>query len=659
MKTLRYGNVTVETQAGCELRPAGDTVGLAPSRVRGHGGRYPSSDPDPLVDTLATTSAPQPQLPENLSATIISAQLDRILASASFANSGRLSRLLRFVVQSVAAGKLDELKEYGLAMAVFDKRESFDSRFDPIVRVEAGRLRNRLKQYYENEGREDPVIIDLPKGSYVPRFGAAGLNRGNAPKEPHGKAPEYSSNSIAVLPFADHSPGGDQGYFCVGMTEEIINALTKLRGLRVAALNSALQLRGKTDDFRNVAEQLRVGTIVAGSVRKAGNRLRITVQLIDTSNGCYLWSEIYDRQIEDVFAIQEDISQAIAAKLKVQIADGNNSHLIRRYTENFDAYTLYLKGRYHWNQRSEENLRKAIEFFTGAIALDSKYAPAFSGLADSYALLGNSGALPPKSVKAKAMEAALKAVELDATLAEAHTTLGHVRATYCWDWEKALAEYKLAMTLNPAYATVHHWYAITYLTPLGLFQNARNEIQKAEELDPLSASIKRDIAVILFNGRLYEQAIEQCKRTIELEPTFQSSYWALALSYGGLGRYNEATAALEYALRDSTAPPPRLLGALGYAYARAGRHAEATKTLDHMSDLSQTRYVSPFDFALIHLGFGNNDLAFDWLDRACKARCYELVFLTVDPRFDALRSDVRFSRLLRRLALQTPLTVAV
>lgn len=605
------------------------------------------------MDSLTTIPDPLARLPENVSGPVIYAQLERILASASFTNSERLSRLLRFTVQSAAEGKLDQLKEYALAVSVFDKRHSFDPRFDPIVRVEAGRLRNRLKQYYENEGREDSVIIELPKGSYAPRFISAGTNR-EKPREERAGAPQnYSANWIAVLPFADHSPGGDQEYFCDGMTEELINALTKLPGLHVAALNSALRLRGKADDYRQVAEQLKVGSIVAGSVRKAGNRLRITVQLIDTSNGCYLWSEIYDRQIEDVFAIQEDISRAIVAKLKVQIADGQSSHLVRRYTGNLDAYTLYLKGRHCWNQRSEQGLRKAVEFFEQAIALDSRYAPAFSGLADSYALLGNSGAAPPKSIKAKAMEAALKAVELDATLAEAHATLGHVRATYCWDWPGACTEYKLAMALNPAYATVHHWYAITYLAPLGLFENARTEIQKAEELDPLSASIKRDIAVILCNGRLYEQAIEQCQKTIELEPAFQSSYWALGLAYEGISQYEKAAAALQHALKHSAPHTPRFLGALGHVYARWGKQEDALRVLEEMDKLSWTRYVSPFDFAMIHLGLENSDTAFEWLERACKARCYELVFLQVDARFDTVRSDPRFARLLKRLGLQT------
>jgi TolB-like protein/lipoprotein NlpI len=653
---LRYGNLTVELT---KLRaPAGDdTVRLRPAWTNVDPPL--AADSDRFVNTPIAISDPLTRLPENVSGPVIHAQLRRILASTSFANSERLSRLLRFTVESAAEGRVDQLKEYALAISVFDKRNSFDPRFDPIVRVEAGRLRNRLKQYYENEGRDDAVIIDLPKGSYAPRFISAGANREKPREDGAGAQQDYSANWIAVLPFADHSPGADQEYFCDGMTEELINALTKLPGLRVAALNSALRLRGKADDYRKVAEQLKVGSIVAGSVRKAGNRLRITVQLIDTSNGCYLWSEIYDRQIEDVFAIQEGISRAIVAKLKLQIADGQSSHLVRRYTGSLDAYTLYLKGRHCWNQRSEQGLRKAVEFFEQTIELDPRYAPAFSGLADSYALLGNSGAAPPKSIKAKAMQAALKAVELDATLAEAHATLGHVRATYCWDWPGACTEYKLAMALNPAYATVHHWYAITYLAPLGLLENARTEIQKAEELDPLSASIKRDIAVILCNGRLYEQAIEQCRKTIELEPAFQSSYWALGLAYEGTSQYDKAVVAFQQALKNSASHTPRFLGALGHAYAQWGKQEDASKVLEEMDKLSRTRYVSPFDFAMIHLGLNNSDTAFAWLERALKARCYELVFLQVDARFDAVRSDLRFARLLKRLGLQIRPSVAV
>jgi serine/threonine-protein kinase len=580
-------------------------------------------------------------LPEGVTEPAVMAQLEKILASATFVNSGRLSRFLRYAVEGAARGRSAQLKEYAVALAVFDKRESFDPRYDPIVRVEAGRLRTRLKHYYDTEGQQDPLLVDLPKGSYVPRFAAHQGKNVDAPAEP------YSLNSIAVLPFADHSPDRNQEYFCDGMTEELINALTKLRGLHVSAWTSALRLRGQTDDILKISQQLKVGAVVAGSVRKAGDRLRITVQLIGTADGRYLWSEIYDRELKDVFSIQEEISQAIVAKLKVRIAE---KHLVRRYTESFDAYNLYLKGRYHWNQRSERSLKKGIGYFEQAIALDPQYAPAYSGLADSYSLLGNYGVLPAKNVKAKALTAALKAVEIDSTLAEAHTALGHVKATYCWDWPGAKQEYQTAISLNAAYPTVHHWYAITYLAPLGMLDAALVEMEKAEELNPVSVSIKRDLAVIFYYSRRYEEAAEHCQGAIELDPNSHGAYWALGLAYEGLSLYPEAVAAFEKGLALSP-DTPRLLGSLGHAYAAWGKDAEAKDILERLNRLSASSYVSPFDFALVHLGLGDLEASFTWLELAYKSRSYELVSARVDPKFDAVQSDARFSKLLKRLGL--------
>lgn len=610
------------------------------------------------METPVTASRKTAKLPEGISEATIIGQLERILSSSIFENSGRLSRFLRHTVECAAQRQSQELKEYSLAISVFDKPESFDPRFDPIVRVEAGRLRTRLRQYYETMGREDALIIDLPKGSYVPQFNVAVSLSSTSALPSSQPAQLYSPNSIAVLPFADHSPERDQEYFCDGITEELINALTKVRGLRVAAWTSAIPLRGVTHDVATIAARLKVGTVVVGSVRKSGTRLRITAQLIGTADGCYLWSEIYDRQIEDVFTIQEEISQAIVAMLKVQIADGQSKHLVRRYTENVEAYTLYLKGRYWWNRRSESGLRQAIDYFEQAIAMDPQYAPAYSGLADSYSLLGNSGAVPARKVKVKAISAAVKAVELDATLAEAHTALGHVRATYCWDWQSAYQEYRTAIALNPSYATVHHWYAITYLAPLGLFENALLEVQKAEELDPVSASIKRDIAIILYYARRSDQSVQQSQRTIGFEPEFHSSYWALGLALESLSQHAEAVFAFEKGLE--LAPQnPRLTAALGHTYARWGKSSEARKIQQRMQVLSALRYVSPFDFALVHLGLEERDQVFVRLQQAYRARSYELVSLRVDPRFDSLRSDLRFHDFLTRLGLENPSQVAV
>jgi serine/threonine-protein kinase len=591
----------------------------------------------------------------NIPEQLIQAQLERILSSPLFINSERLRRFLSYAVQRAAQGQVDQLKEYTLGLSVFDKRDSFDPRFDPIVRVEAGRLRTRLKQYYDTEGSGDPLVIDLPRGSYVPRFEPASNARpALAAFVPAADKREPTRSAIAVLPFSDHSPNRDQEYFCDGITEELINALTKIPGLRVVAWQSARRLRGKTLDIPKIAEQLKAGAVLGGSVRKAGERIRVTVQLIRTSDGSYLWSEIYERELKDIFSIQGEISQAVVEKLKIQLADGQSKHLIHRYTENLDAYNLYLKGRYYWNQRSEASLKKGIEYFEQAIAQDTRYAPAYSGLADSYSLLGNYGALPAKNVKAKAMEAALKAVEIDPTLAEAHTALGHVRATYAWDWSGACAEYEHAMTLNPDYATVHHWYAITYLSPHGWLDAALTEIHKAEELNPVSVSIKRDIAIILYNARRYERAIEQCNRTIGVDPAFDGAYWAKGLALEALSRYGEAVSTLEKGLELSP-DSPRLLGAIGHAYGIWGRKENASSVLNRLRELAERRYVSPFDFALVYAGLRDHDACFLWLRTAYESRSYELVSMKVDPRFDDIRADSRYTDLLRELRLDTGL----
>ncbi|HXJ38222.1 MAG TPA: hypothetical protein VNH18_03025 [Bryobacteraceae bacterium] len=606
----------------------------------------------PLNDSRPPEEAPPaPRAIGEFTQHNISEQLDRILTSPSFANSDRLSRFLRFTVERAAEGQTDRLKEYALGLSVFDKRESFDPRIDPIVRVEAGRLRTRLRHYYETEGRADSLLIDLPKGTYVPRFIR---HEQHAPAAPS----SFSPNSIAVLPFSDHSPDRNQEYFCDGLTEELIGALTKIRELRVVAWSSSLRLRGKAHDFQEVATQLRVGTVVAGSVRKAGDRLRISIQLVDTGDGCYLWAETYDRQLQDIFSIQEEISLAIVARLEVQIGRDPYRKLVRRNTENFEAYTLYLKGRHAWNQRSEHGLRNGIAYFEQAILQDPQYAPAYSGLADSYSLLGNSGVVPARDVKSKATLAALKAVEIDPTLAEAHTALGHVRATYSWDWSSALAEYKTAIALNPAYATAHHWYAVTYLAPLGFLDEALAEIQKAEELDPMSVSIKRDIAMMAYYGHRYERSLEESRKTTQIEPSFPGGYWALGLAQEGLGRFTEAIAGFRRAL-DLAPNTPRWLGALGHAYAIAGNTSEALGVLAHLTDLCRTRYVQPFDFALVHLGLGDTNAAFEWLEHAYKFRSYELVSIKVDPRFDSIRTDPKYSRLLKRLGLEVVFDLAI
>lgn len=580
--------------------------------------------------------------------TSVQEELERILNSDTFRASERLSCFLRVVVERTLQGSTDQLKEYFIGVEVMHRKPSFDPRMDPIVRVEAGRLRSRLRQYYETEGASAPLRIELPKGGYVPTFEPRD-------REERGEQTTAASDtralasSIAVLPFADHSREKDQAYFCEGMTEEVINALTRVPALRVIAWPSAHQFKSQGAEPHNLAE-LNIGSVLEGSIRKADDRLRITAHLISASDNRYLWAETYDRKFEDVFAIQEEIASAIVDALRVRLETEAASPLVRPSTADVNAYNLYLKGRYYWNRRSPAGMEKSIEYFRLAIQKDPQYALAHAGLADAYSLLANYGAAVPLEAREAAKQAALNAVAIDNSLAEAHCSLAHVRATYDWDWDGAEHEFELAINLNPRYPTAHHWYSITVLAPLGQIEQALAEIHRARELDPISLSINRDVAVIYFFQRRYAAAIEQSKHCIALDPTFGGAYWTLGMAYEQEAEFEKAIEAFQSALKLSDRMP-RMLGALGHAYGASGDHPKAKDILDRLESLSDHRFVSPFESALVYLGLGDIDRAFSWLEKAFKIRAYELVSLRTDPRYDPLRADPRFLALIEKVGL--------
>jgi len=329
--------------------------------------------------------------------------------------------------------------------------------------------------------------------------------------------------SIAVLPFTNLSADKEQEYFCDGMAEEIINALTQLEGLRVVARTSSFSFRGKEIDVREIGRQLNIENLLEGSVRKAGNRVRITAQLINVADGYHLWSDKYDRNIEDIFAIQDEISLAIVDRLKVKLLKEEKAKLVKRFTENQEAYNLYLKGRYFWNRRYEGGLQKGIEFFQQAIEKDPLYALAYVGMADCYILLGHFGWLPPKEAYPRARTAAEKALEIDDKLAEAHTSMGWIRTFYDWDWVGAEEEFKRALNLNPNYATGYEWYAVS-LAPMERLDEASILLKRALELDPLSLMISTVVGLGLYWARQYDEALDQYRRTLEMDPNFSLAY---------------------------------------------------------------------------------------------------------------------------------------
>ena len=583
---------------------------------------------------MAVKAAAAPSTRTSASAKAIRQQLDRVLSSATFQQVERLKRFITFIVSEAAEGRGDELKEYVVGVQVFDKEPSFDPRTDPIVRVQARRLRTRLARYYQDEGQHDELIIELPKGGYAPAFRRRDARLGVKPSATDAFA---GRNTLAVFPFADHSEGGDLDYFCAGLTQELIYRLTRVKGLRVIG-----------GDIGEAKERHAAALALRGGVRRSTDSVRVTAHLLDTATGSYLWSESVNAALRDSLTAQDTIADAIIEGLQPDRLQHGGPGWGRHPIENLAAHNLYLQGRYHLNQRTEEGLVKAVEFFAKAIAEDPQFAAAHSGLSDAYGLLAHYGVLGPADVWAKAASSAATAVLVDGHSAEARTSLAHVQSTQDWDWRSAEREYQRAIALDPKYATAHHWYGISCLVPMGRLDEALDQLLLAQSLDPVSSIIARDVGVAHYYRRDFGAALEQCDHTIELNPHFAPAYLTLSLVQEQLGDLEEALAALERAV--SLSPlSPRMHGALGRTLALASKHEAATRALRRLETLAEERYVSPFEFASIFVALGQLDVAFKWLTRAREERVFELIAMRVDPRFDPLRSDPRFDAIVEHI----------
>jgi len=592
-------------------------------------------------------------MPNSFSADSVHTELERILASETFAQSDRLKRFLRFTVEQVIRGSGDKLKEYVIGVEVFDRKDAYDPRTDPIVRVEAYRLRSKLKEYYQSEGQEDLLLIVFPKGTYVPVFQI------REPK-PHererlrsrGRSPANGS-TIAVLPFVDLSSQKDQEHFCRGIAEEISNGLVQVEGLRVVSRASTLQFGGTHLDVREVGQKLKADTILEGSVQRAGERLRIIVQLTNVVDGCHIWSGRYDQEMKDVFAVEDEISRAVVNALRVKLEDQRGSQLVKQRTKNLAAYDLYFKGRFYQDRWVTEGwLGRSIECFRQAIAQDSNYAPAYAGLAESCSLGGFYGVLPPREIMPAAKAAATKAIEIDATLGAAHTALGVVKTLYDWDWVGARQEFEYALGMQPRDANAHFWYA-HYLQSMGRLDEAIVENKQALVVDPLSPLTNLHLATAYYLNGQHSEAIEQSRRAIELDPSFAGGYWSLGLAYEQQLRYEEAVKALQKATVLSGGNP-WAVGSLGHCYASSGNSDAARKILEEMQALSNSRYVSPISMAQINVALGETDRAFEWFEEAYGQRDGRLIYLSVSPLYDNLRSDPRLLELARRVGVPAP-----
>jgi len=570
----------------------------------------------------------------------IQAELEKILASKVFARSDRLRRFLRYVAEQALQGNNEKLKEYVLGLEVFDRLTSYDQRLDPIVRVEARRLRTKLQDYYRMEGSTDPICIELPERGYAPTF--------RRKETPARQAPaEQEPYAIAVLPFLNMSSDPENEYFSDGLTEELISTLAKIASLRVVARTSVFQFKGKASDLRHIGAQLHVTTLLEGSVRREGDRVRVTAQLINVADGYHLWSDTYERETKRVFAVQEEISKAIADALKARLS-GEPRISVRRHPEDAEAYNLYLKARYYLNLRTESGFFLSLDYFGRAVAKDPGYALAHAGLADAYSLSTRYHVTPGQEAWPKAKAAALKSVELDDTLAEAHTALAFVKLHYDWDWSGAEHGFRKALDINPSYAAAHQWNTWA-LAVRGRFEDAIASMKMACSLDPLSHNVSADLALAYYFSRRYEDAMQQCQEVLDLQPGFHRAHQLMGMVYIQQGLYPQAVAELQEAAVMSDRNR-KVLGFLGFAEIMCGRRSDAERVLVELQG-SERPYVSGVDVALIYSALGDRDRTFEWLEKAYDEHDGELIWLGVDPIFDRVREDARFRSLLKRLRL--------
>ena len=454
--------------------------------------------------------------------------------------------------------------------------------------------------------------------------------------------------SIAVLPFLDLSRRKDLDYFAEGISEEITNALTRIPGLRVAARTSAFQFRGRTEDIRRVGDVLNVETVLEGSVRATDGRLRVIAQLSNTTTGYQLWSERFEQPLENVFAVQDEIAEAVVRTLRVQL--GADDEVRSTPSNNLEAYTSYLKGRHLWNKRTEPDLLKSLSFFRTALRQDPEYALAHAGLADAYVTLAIYGALAPAEVAPKARSAAQSALALADDMPEALTALGCLQALYDWNWPEAERLFRQAIALQHDYPTAHHWLALNALVPQQRFAEAETELQRALECDPLSRPVTTSIGMAAYYSDRYEDAVDDFTRTLELDDAFPLAHAFLAQAYTELGRHEEAVASAERAVQLAGATL-EIQAAAAYVYGRAGHVEKGRTLLDSLIAVSQTRYVSASLLAQAGLTVCDVNTILGWLEQAYQQRATDLAWIAVRPAFKALRSEARFRALCERMGL--------
>jgi serine/threonine-protein kinase len=574
-------------------------------------------------------------------ATAVSEQLARIVNSPRFISSARLCRFLTHVVNRTINGDLDSLKEFSIAVDVFDRTSEYDPNIDAIVRVEARRLRAKLKEYYEGPGRSDPVLIALRPGSYVPIFRWLDPQPPNQAQE-IGATVQSIAASVAVLPFVNIGSDPEQDYFCDGISEEIINLLTHIPGLKVIARSSAFQFKGRSVDIREVGRRLDADVIIEGSVRKAGDKLRITAHANETESGHHLWSETFARELKDVFAIQEEIAKAVGGLLRLHMPEVRLA--VHAHDQDLEAYTRYVKARVLIYQQSPETLRAALRQLRELIEVFPDYAPAYSGIAETNGHLALFGFVSGRAVYPEMKATAERGYALNPESGETCTVLGGLRAWFEYRRDEAYRLYDRALKLQPGLARTYRYRAMAVLCQ-GNIEAAESGLRRATELDPLCASDCARTAYVNYVKGDFPSAAEDIELSFGLDRDYPEARF-----YQGLLRFRqEDYGGVVECLSQSGFPFD--IGVLGAAYARQGRESLARECVERLTRLAALQYVSPLAEAFAAIGMKHFDLAFQRLNQAIEDKTAFVNLLAIEPFFEPLRNDQRFTTLLKRLNL--------
>jgi len=456
-----------------------------------------------------------------------------------------------------------------------------------------------------------------------------------------------TAKSIAVLPFENLSGNPENAYFTDGIQEEILMRLAKIADLKVISRTSTVRYKRSAENLPEIAKQLGVANVLEGSVQRTGDQVHVNVQLIKAANDAHLWAEAYDRKLTDIFAVESEIAKTIAETLQAKLIASEEHEISAKPTGSFEAHQLYLKGRYFWNRRTAKNLEQALSYFQQAAEKDPNYALAYTGIADSCALMPVYGAGAGQEYYPRAKAAAEKAMQLDPVLGEAHISLANVHFRYL-RWRDSEREFERGLELNPNYATGHQWYGRLLLLAMGQFDRAIAELKRGIELDPISPIVNADLGTVYTFARRYDEAIEQFRRTLELDPQFYWAHRQLGFALELKGARNEAIA--EYEKAQALSDDPRVLASIGHAYATTGEQKEAREILARLTEMARTRYVAPYSFVVIHLALGEKDQALDYLEKdAHEPSGFEINFARVDPYIDPLRGNPRFEALVQKV----------